>query len=77
MEKSHPLRGVDFHISKGEIVGLAGVSGNGQNELVECLVGLRESDGGSVSLAGEDITRLLQPAKTRAGRRLHQRRPET
>ncbi|MCP4319362.1 MAG: ABC transporter ATP-binding protein [Hyphomicrobiales bacterium] len=58
VEKSHPLRGVDLHIGRGEIVGLAGVSGNGQNELVECLVGLRDSDGGTVSLAGQDITHL-------------------
>ncbi|WP_419913823.1 ABC transporter ATP-binding protein [Hoeflea sp.] len=58
VEKSHPLHGVDFHISEGEIVGLAGVSGNGQNELVECLVGLRDVNDGTVSFAGEDITRL-------------------
>ena len=58
VEKSHPLHGVDFHVRAGEIVGLAGVSGNGQNELVECLVGLRAVDGGTVSLAGQDITHL-------------------
>lgn len=58
VEKSHPLHGVGFHIRKREIVGLAGVSGNGQNELVECLVGLRSVGGGTVSFAGRDITHL-------------------
>ncbi|MEM6462447.1 MAG: ABC transporter ATP-binding protein [Pseudomonadota bacterium] len=58
VEKSHPLHGIDLRIGRGEIVGLAGVSGNGQNELVECLVGLRPCDGGSVQLCGQDITHL-------------------
>ncbi len=67
VEKSHPLHGVDLHIAGGEIVGLAGVSGNGQNELVECLVGLREGDGGTVHLAGEDITRLTNQERRARG----------
>lgn len=47
---------VSFSIRAGEIVGIAGVQGNGQSELVESLTGLRPSLGGVVRLASEDIT---------------------
>ncbi|TFH37251.1 MAG: ABC transporter ATP-binding protein [Anaerolineales bacterium] len=50
------LNGVSFSISEGEIFGVAGISGNGQRELVEALAGLRKPEGGSVRLDGEDIT---------------------
>ncbi|MEE9508533.1 MAG: ABC transporter ATP-binding protein, partial [Anaerolineales bacterium] len=50
------LNGVSFSISEGEIFGVAGISGNGQRELVEVLAGLRKPEGGSVWLDGEDIT---------------------
>lgn len=56
--KSYPLDGVAFNIRRGEIVGLAGVSGNGQSELVECLVGLRPVSEGVIRYAGEDITNM-------------------
>ncbi|KGN37704.1 ABC transporter ATP-binding protein [Knoellia subterranea] len=49
--------GFDLDVRAGEIVGLAGVEGNGQRELVESIAGMRPSIGGTVSLAGEDITR--------------------
>ena len=42
------LRGVNLEVHSGEIVGLAGVSGNGQRELAQCLAGLRKVTGGSV-----------------------------
>ncbi len=48
--------GVSFEIRSGEIVGIAGVQGNGQTELVESLTGLRPSITGTVFLNGEDIT---------------------
>ena len=51
------LRGVSFEIASGEILGVAGVSGNGQTELAEVLTGLRPANGGRVLLAGRDITR--------------------
>ncbi|MEP6693623.1 MAG: ABC transporter ATP-binding protein [Chloroflexota bacterium] len=51
-------RGVDLSVRAGEIVGIAGVGGNGQDELVECLIGLRKPVGGTVRLAARDITRL-------------------
>ena len=41
----------------GEVVGVAGVDGNGQRELVEALVGLRAARAGRVTLGGVDITR--------------------
>lgn len=47
---------VSFTISEGEIFGLAGISGNGQQELVETLAGLRRPNGGKVILDGQDIT---------------------
>ena len=50
------LNGVSFSIREGEIFGVAGISGNGQRELVEVLAGLRKSEGGSVRLDGRDIT---------------------
>lgn len=50
------LNGVSFSIREGEIFGVAGISGNGQRELVEVLAGLRKPEGGSISLDGEDIT---------------------
>jgi ABC-type uncharacterized transport system ATPase subunit len=51
------LRGVDLVVRGGEIVGIAGVAGNGQKELFETLIGVRKARSGRVSLLGEDITR--------------------
>ena len=45
-----------FEVRAGEIFGIAGVAGNGQDELVEALNGLREPRGGRVDLAGQDVT---------------------
>ena len=50
------LEGVSFTICEGEIFGIAGISGNGQKELVETLAGLRDVQGGKVILDGKDIT---------------------
>ncbi|MBN2116516.1 MAG: ABC transporter ATP-binding protein [Anaerolineales bacterium] len=50
------VRGVNFSVRAGEILGIAGVAGNGQDELVEAITGLRRSTEGVVRLAGEDIT---------------------
>jgi ABC-type uncharacterized transport system ATPase subunit len=48
--------GAGFELRAGEILGIAGVSGNGQTELVEALVGLRTVDSGSISFMGTDVT---------------------
>lgn len=48
---------VSFEVKSGEILGIAGVNGNGQTELVEALSGLRHSELGSVNFLGKDITK--------------------
>jgi simple sugar transport system ATP-binding protein len=50
------VRGVSFEVRAGEIVGIAGVDGNGQTELVEALTGLRSSSGGTFAVAERDLT---------------------
>ncbi len=61
------LRGVSLAVHAGEILGIAGVSGNGQRELAEVITGLREATGGRVILEGEDITTLSPGARTDRG----------
>ncbi len=50
------LAGIDLTIHAGEIVGIAGVEGNGQAELVEVIMGMREPTSGRILLEGTDIT---------------------
>jgi len=50
------LTGVDLTVSRSEIVGVAGVSGNGQRELAECLIGFRPLTDGQIKIDGEDLT---------------------
>lgn len=50
------LQGVSFSIRAGEILGVAGVAGNGQRELAEVITGLRKTTGGRISIAGCDLT---------------------
>jgi ABC-type uncharacterized transport system ATPase subunit len=50
------LRGVSFDICAGEILGIAGVAGNGQRELAEAIAGLRRASGGHVRVHGQDTT---------------------
>ncbi len=50
------LKDVSFSIREGEIFGIAGISGNGQQELAEVLAGLRKAEAGKVILDGKDIT---------------------
>ena len=54
LEKVH---GLSFAVRAGEIVGIAGIDGNGQTELVEAIVGLRRPTDGRVLVAGKDVTR--------------------
>jgi general nucleoside transport system ATP-binding protein len=50
------VRGVSFAVRAGEIVGIAGVDGNGQTELIDAISGLRSPSGGRVSITGRDVT---------------------
>lgn len=50
------LNGVNLELHKGEILGIAGVDGNGQSELIEVITGLRKSTSGEVLFRGKDIT---------------------
>jgi simple sugar transport system ATP-binding protein len=58
---------VSLDVHEGEIVGIAGVQGNGQTELVEAVTGLRKSADGKISLLGEDITKASPRQITEAG----------
>jgi ABC-type uncharacterized transport system ATPase subunit len=49
--------GVSFEVRAGEIMGVAGVQGNGQTELVEALTGMRKSLAGSILINGQDVSR--------------------
>jgi len=64
---SEALRGVDLTVRAGEIVGLAGVSGNGQRELAECLAGMRRIASGRVLLSGRDLTSSTLNQRVEAG----------
>lgn len=48
--------GLSLEVRAGEIVGIAGIEGNGQTELIEALAGLRATSGGSILFEGEDVT---------------------
>jgi ABC-type uncharacterized transport system ATPase subunit len=61
------LRGIDLEIHAGEIVGLAGVSGNGQRELAECLAGLRKATNGKYTIDGQDMTYASLRTRMEAG----------
>jgi simple sugar transport system ATP-binding protein len=56
------VNGLNLSVRAGEIVGIAGVDGNGQTELIETITGLRKSESGSIKLNGEEI-RNLSPRK--------------
>ncbi len=58
------LRGVTLEVHSGEILGIAGVSGNGQRELAEVITGLREAITGRIELDGKDISDLSPKDRT-------------
>jgi simple sugar transport system ATP-binding protein len=67
---SHGVRvvdGVSFRVKPGEILGIAGVEGNGQTELIEALAGLRTVAGGEILIDGVDITRRPVAVRHEAG----------
>ena len=58
------LQGIDLAVNGGEILGIAGVGGNGQSELAECILGLREPTAGTILVGGADIAHD-DPERTR------------
>ncbi|MDG7010930.1 MAG: ABC transporter ATP-binding protein [Nitrososphaerota archaeon] len=56
--KTEALDGLSFSVNAGEIVGVAGVEGNGQTELVECIMGLMKPTGGAIRLGTKLINKL-------------------
>lgn len=61
------LKGISFDVRRGEILGVAGVEGNGQRELTEIVIGLRKAAGGSVRMDGEDVTKATIRAHRKSG----------
>jgi simple sugar transport system ATP-binding protein len=59
------LRGVDFDLWPGEVLGIAGVDGNGQKHLAEVLAGQRAASSGSIVLNGADVTADAVPERRR------------
>ena len=50
------VKGISFEIREGEVLGIAGVEGNGQTELIEAFAGLKKIEGGKYFVGGEDLT---------------------
>ncbi len=65
--KANALSDVSFEVRAGEVLGIAGVQGNGQTELVEVLTGLRPLAAGHFSIAGNDFEQVTPRAVTKAG----------
>jgi general nucleoside transport system ATP-binding protein len=61
------VNGLDLTVRAGEIVGIAGVDGNGQSELIEAITGLRKIESGTVKLNGKEITKLSPRKITESG----------
>jgi general nucleoside transport system ATP-binding protein len=65
-----PLQNVSLAVHAGEILGIAGVEGNGQRSLVEVIVGIHTVVSGTVTLLGDDVTRATVTHRRRAGLRV-------
>jgi ABC-2 type transport system ATP-binding protein len=61
------VRGVDFEVAEGEIFGLLGPNGAGKTSTLECTIGLRQPDGGSIFLCGIDAATAPESVKHRIG----------
>lgn len=65
--KTEAVKGFSLEVRSGEILGLAGVDGNGQTELVEALTGLRKIESGSIVFKGKEITHESILGRIRSG----------
>ena len=61
------VKGLNLNVRKGEIVGIAGIDGNGQSELIEAITGLRKAKGGTVKFNGKDVTNMKPRKITEQG----------
>jgi len=61
----HILKDIDLHIGRGEAIGLVGPSGSGKSTLLMVMAGLERSDSGSITVAGEELTKLDEDALAR------------
>lgn len=61
------VKGLNLNVRAGEIVGIAGVDGNGQSELIEAITGLRDVEQGQIILSGKEITNLSPRKVTESG----------
>jgi simple sugar transport system ATP-binding protein len=61
------LRGINLEVRSGEILGVAGVSGNGQKELAQVIAGLREATEGVIAIGGQDVTGFSPGARMKCG----------
>ncbi|WP_431799318.1 ABC transporter ATP-binding protein [Halobacillus andaensis] len=61
------VKGLNLNVREGEIVGIAGIDGNGQSELIEAIAGLRKSQAGTITLHDNVITNLSTRKVTQAG----------
>lgn len=61
------VRGLNLTVRAGEVVGIAGIDGNGQSELIQAITGLRKVDSGTIKLNGQDITNLPPRKITESG----------
>ncbi|MBU5435266.1 ABC transporter ATP-binding protein [Pseudoflavonifractor sp. MSJ-37] len=66
-QNASSLKNVSLHIREGEVLGVAGVDGNGQLELSEVIMGLRPIQSGSVRYRGEDITQVSTRRRIESG----------
>jgi len=65
--KLEAVKGVSFNLHAGEVLAIAGVSGNGQTELIEALTGLRKVSSGTIGLLSKDITHASAHKTIEAG----------
>jgi ABC-type uncharacterized transport system ATPase subunit len=61
------VRGIDFEVRAGEILGIAGVDGNGQTEMIDAIAGLRSMESGRVLIAGKDASQESTMARLDLG----------